>query len=133
MLSLLELKMKKDALKQQLDAVKQQLDAVDDEIRAAIAPFETKARQFADKDYGVINLELEGLKIKADLPKKVEWDQAKLADILATISRAGDDPAQYIDVKYSVPEKKYSAWPANMQAVFQPARTVKPGKATYEF
>jgi len=98
----------------------------------AIAPFELKARQSTGKDYGVINLELEGLKIKADLPKKVEWDQAKLAEINSTISRAGDDPAQYIDDKYSVAERKYAAWPAKIQAVFQPARTVKLGKPNYE-
>lgn len=129
---LAELKEKRVGLKQQLDAVKQQLDVVDDEIQAIIAPLELKARQFTGKDYGIINLELEGLKIKATVPKKVDWDQAKLADIWGAIKGAQDDPAQYIDLKYDVSESKYKAWPANIQAVFQPARTVKPGKPNYE-
>ena len=63
----------------------------------------------------------------ADLPKRVDWDQEQLAAMVERIRAAGDDPAQYVDVTYKVPERKYAAWPEAIRKGFEPARTVRPG------
>ncbi len=63
----------------------------------------------------------------ADLPKRVDWDQAQLAALVARIRDAGDDPTEYVDLAYRVPERKYAAWPEGIRAGFEAARTVRVG------
>ena len=48
------------------------------------------------------------------------------------IRAAGDDPAQYVDIAFKVPERKYAAWPDAIRAGFEPARTVRPGTLKIE-
>lgn len=68
------------------------------------------------------------MSISADLPKKVEWDQARLADITRRIAENGDDPAQYVEISYRVSESKYGAWPESLKSSFTLARTLRTGK-----
>ena len=70
----------------------------------------------------------------ADLPKRIDWDQEKLAQIARSISDSGDDPAEFIDTKLTVSERKYTALPEAWRKGFEPARTVKTGvlKVTLE-
>jgi hypothetical protein len=71
--------------------------------------------------------------IKITMPKNVAWDQAMLADAMATIRSEWEaDPTEYVDAKLSVSETKYAAWPAQIRELFTPARTVKPGKPKFE-
>jgi hypothetical protein len=48
------------------------------------------------------------------------------------IRATGDDPAQYVEIAFKVPERKYAAWPDNIRAEFEPARTVKTGTLKVE-
>lgn len=43
------------------------------------------------------------------------------------IRAGGDDTAQYVDVSFKVPERKYSAWPDGIRASFEPERTIRAG------
>ena len=71
--------------------------------------------------------------IKMTVPKNVSWDQARLADAIATIRDEWEgDPAEYVDTKLSVSETKFNAWPSAVRDLFAPARTVKPGKVKFE-
>jgi len=71
--------------------------------------------------------------IKVTVPKTVAWDHARLADAMATIRDEWEgDPAEYVEVKLSVQERKYDAWPAAIRDLFTPARTVKAGKPKFE-
>jgi len=47
--------------------------------------------------------------------------------MVARIRAAKDDPAQYVDITYKVPERKYTAWPDAIREGFEPARTVRAG------
>lgn len=85
-------------------------------------------RLAAGKDSGVVHFNDGPIRITADLPKKVEWDQKQLADITRRIVANGDDPAQYLDISYRVSETKFSAWPETLKSAFSPARTLKTGK-----
>ena len=82
--------------------------------------------------YGTVRLIDGEFTVVADLPKRVDWDQAQLAAIVERIRAAGDDPAQYVDVTIKVPERKYTAWPDNIREQFEPARTVRPGSLKVE-
>ena len=44
---------------------------------------------------------------------------------------AGDDPTEYVDVAYKVPERKYNAWPESIRLAFAPARMVRTGKPSF--
>lgn len=72
-----------------------------------------------------------GFDIKVTIPKRVEWDQAKLAGAVETITGWGENPAEYVETKISVAERKYDAWPSAIRDLFEPARTVKTGKPQF--
>ena len=48
------------------------------------------------------------------------------------IRTEGDDPAEYVDIAFRVPERKYTAWPNAIRAAFEDARTVKTGKPVFK-
>lgn len=89
------------------------------------------ARVAAGKDSGVVHFLDDGVRVSVDQPKRIEWDQAKLAEIAARITAQGEDPSEFIDVTYKVSESKYNAWSAAMREPFERARTFKPGKPTF--
>ena len=82
----------------------------------------------AGKDTGVVHFDDGRIRITADLPKKVEWDQAKLGDITRRIAANGEDPAEYVEISYRVSETKFNAWPETLKTAFASARTLKTGK-----
>jgi hypothetical protein len=85
-------------------------------------------RQFARKDTGTVRLEDGDFTVVVDLPKRISWDQSKLAALAERIRTAGDDPSEYIDNTFKVSERKYTAWPDAIRRRFEPARTVRPGQ-----
>lgn len=89
-------------------------------------------RQAHAKDTGTVRFDDGDFTVVADLPKRVEWDQDRLAAMVARISDAGDDPAEYVDLAYKVAERKYAAWPEAIRQGFEPARTVRPGTLKIE-
>jgi hypothetical protein len=89
------------------------------------------ARRADGKDTGMVRLEDGEVTVIADLPKKVEWDQAALRKMVARIRAAGDEPAEYVETSFRVSERKYGAWPAAIREGFEAARTVKPGKPSF--
>jgi hypothetical protein len=70
--------------------------------------------------------------IKITVPKRTEWDQEQVAKAVDTIKGWGENPADYVDTKLSVSESRFKAWPPAIRDLFEPARTVKPGKAKFD-
>ena len=56
------------------------------------------ARADAEKDFGVARFVDGEVTIVADLPKKVEWNQRDLADLVERIKAEGEDPRDYVEV-----------------------------------
>lgn len=102
------------------------------EVRYATRAAE--ARRACGKDTGTVRLSDGDYTVVADLPKRVDWDQEKLAQITQNIADSGEDPAEFIDTKLTVSERKYGALPEAWRKGFEPARTVKVGalKVTLE-
>ncbi|MCA3575511.1 MAG: hypothetical protein IOC86_16450, partial [Aestuariivirga sp.] len=90
------------------------------------------ARADAGKDFGVVRFTDGDVTVVADLPKKVEWDQRELAELVDRIKAEGDDPSDYVEVSFRVSERKYTAWPTPIRNAFERARTVRTGKETFE-
>jgi hypothetical protein len=85
------------------------------------------ARHAEGKQTGTVRLMDGDFTVIADLPKRVEWDQAKLAAMVERIRTSGDNPADYVEVSFKVRERNYTSWPAAIRHGFAGARTVKTG------
>ena len=90
-----------------------------------------EARAALAKDTGTVRFTDGAITIVADLPKKVEWDQGKLAALVETIRASGENPTEYVEISISVSERAYGAWPDAIRRAFEPARTLKTGKPTF--
>ena len=56
------------------------------------------ARGADGKDFGIARFDDGCVTVVAELPKKVEWKQDLLADIVDRIAADGEDPGEYVDV-----------------------------------
>jgi hypothetical protein len=103
-------------------------------LEARYAARAAEARRDCGKDTGTVRLVDGQFTVVVDLPKRVDWDQGSLAATVERIRAAGDDPAEYVEINYRVPERAYAAWPEAIRQGFAPARTVRTGslKVTIE-
>lgn len=101
-----------------LDAAK--LQRYGEQARAAL--------RASGRDFGTAHVRDGALHVKYELPKKVTWNQAILKEMAERIVAAGDKVEDYIDIKLSVSETRYSNWPQALQQQFAAARTVEEGK-----
>ena len=106
-------------------------DRLTDALHARFGEAAAAARRAEGKDTGRARIETEGHEILADLPKRVEWDQARLVTALNALREWGEDPADYVGTDIRVAESRFTAWPPKLQALFTPARTVATGRPTY--
>jgi hypothetical protein len=83
------------------------------------------------KSSGTVRIEDAGVVVIADLPKKVSWDQDRLAAMAARIAASGDDPTEYLEIAYRVSERRFGAWPEAMREGFAAARTETTGKPVF--
>ena len=114
-----------------LEASKKAKDWIDGAIALRFADHVQALRREAGKDTGTVRFEQDGVTVVADLPKRVDWDQALITGVVERIRAAGDDPTQYVDIAIKVPERKYTAWPESIRTAFAPARTVRTGKPSF--
>lgn len=84
------------------------------------------------KDTGTVRFEDNGVTVVADLPKRVDWDQDTLAGVVELLSAEGEDVRHYVEITFKVSERHYGAWPPHIRKVFEPARTVRTGKETFQ-
>ena len=84
----------------------------------------------AGRDFGTAHISDGPLHVKFELPKKVTWNQTILKEIAERIVASGDKVEDYIDIKLSVSETRYTSWPTTLQQQFAAARTVDEGKPT---
>ena len=128
-----QLAMLKETADQQLTQAKTVSDWLDGAISLKYAERAAECRHEAGKDTGTIRFEDGDVTVIADLAKRIDWDQAKLAQIAENIASAGEDPAEFIETTLRVSERKYTALPESWRKGFEPARTVRTGKPKFRF
>ena len=121
----------KGAADQQLTQSKTVSDWLDGAISLKYADRAAECRHDAGKDTGTIRFEDSGVTVIADLVKRIEWDQAKLAGLVERIRADGANPTDYVDISYSVSERKYNAWHTDIRQEVEHARTVRTGKPKF--
>lgn len=89
-------------------------------------------RRNKGNDTGRVSFEDGECVVRADLPKKVTYDQAALTRAVQVIrDEWKEKPGDYVNLKIEVSETKYNAWPPTIRDLFTPARTVGTGKPSY--
>jgi hypothetical protein len=110
-----------------------EMTAVMDQIRTVYFDKLKQLRDLSGKEFGVVHLALDGIKVSETVPKKVTWDQEKLNELFDRIATAGDDPRVYMKMELKIGEKEYEKFPAEIKTVFAEARTVTPGAPSIKF
>jgi hypothetical protein len=126
-----QLALVKDEADERLRAAKTLCDWLDGAIALKYGDQAQEARRAGGKDTGTVRLQDGPVTVVAELPKRVDWDQAMLAGLVERIRSDGADPAEYVDIAFSVPERKYTAWPRDIRQEFEPARTVRTAKPKF--
>lgn len=126
-----QLALLQEAAQKDLQRAKMVSDWLEGAIALKYTDRATECRRDAGKDTGTVRLNDGNVTVTADLPKRIDWDQALLAQIAENIASAGEDPAEFIETKLSVSERKYGALPESWRKGFEPARTVRTGKPKF--
>jgi hypothetical protein len=115
-----------------LDHARRVMNRLDGALDLKYGARASDARVAGSKATGTVRFRDGDFVVIADLPKRVRWDQQRLAEAVEIIRRDWtDDPAQYVRTELKVAETAYSAWPAAIRQLFEPSRTVETGKPTY--
>ena len=78
------------------------------------------------QDTGTTHILDAGYDITVEVGKETKYEPKGLADLVAKIEATGGDPREYVEIKYSVSEAKFKAWPQTLRAPFEALRTVTP-------
>jgi len=119
-------------LGQLADWLKKEQAKVHTAMQQRFEELERAARAETGKDFGTVRFSDGLLSVSIDKPKRVSWDQKQLAEIAKRIAASGDRIEDYLDVEFSVPESRFNNWPTSLREQFEAARTVKPGKSSYD-
>ncbi len=119
-------------LDQALDWLKRARTKFDTALESAYGERIKDERFSVGKDFGTVRIDDGALRVSADTPKRVSWDQSQLAEIARRIAASGDRVEDYIDIEFSIPESRFNALPPAWRDQFAPARTVKPGKQSFK-
>jgi hypothetical protein len=119
-----------------LEEEKALLKIVENRLRDGVATrYATQAadiRKGLGKDSGTVRVTDGEFVIVANLPKKVSWDQAELTRIVAMIRNDWNmDPAEFLTVKYDMPESRFKALPPTIAKQFEAARTFETGRESF--
>ena len=100
-------------------------------LHARFAGRAAEVRAALGKMSGTVTMRDGDCTIRADLPAKVEWDQAKLHAACDALEARGETVGELVRIKVEVAEAKYKAWPSSIRGLFEPARTVSHGRPSY--
>ena len=121
-----------DEAAEALERTRRVKDRLDGALDLKYGARASAARAAGGKATGTVRFQDGDFVVIADLPKRVRWDQQRLAEAVEIIRRDwNDDPAQYVRTELKVAETAYGSWPAAIRQLFEPSRTVETGKPTY--
>jgi hypothetical protein len=112
--------------KEELEVIKREISMLESDLYLATKDDINSAYKEKGSAFGVVHIG----ELVVNIPKKVSWDQKRLAELYKGISLSNENPSDYIKVTYDVSEAKYNAWPEAIRSTFDEARTVEPGKVT---
>ncbi len=127
-----ELMQERQKIEQEIAVLEAQLANVNTDIADLLAMQLETVRKAQGKEFGSVNVVSEGYRITETIPKRVKWNQKKMAEIFQTIKQHGDNPFDYMKVELGVSEKVYYKLDAGTRGVFDEARIIEKGRPSLE-
>ena len=84
------------------------------------------------KDTGTVHISDDDIVIISNLPKKVEWNQEKLSQIIEKLLSEGWNIQQLATREFKVSERKFNDLPSGVRAQLEEARTINVGKESFK-
>ena len=88
-------------------------------------------RRFQERT-GTVRFAQGAFTVVAELPKRVDYNQAKLRAAVEELRLRGEDPNDYVAFEISVPESNWHGFTPGIRELFQDARTVKSGRQSFK-
>lgn len=102
------------------------VEKIDEQILVATRDKVQQMYALSGKQFGSVTIDGgDGISIKADIKKTVEWDSAALMKVASGLSWGVVE--QTFDIKFKVPEKVYAKLDGPLLAAIDAARTTKYG------
>ena len=111
---------------------KRQKDWIDSAISLKYQEQSCNIRNLNDKITGTINFNDGDFKVTSNISKRIEWNQERLKEAVSEIKEFGDNPYEYVNISYKVPESNYNSWPEHIKKFFRPARLLKTSKESFK-
>ena len=112
-----------------LDAAKRLKEWLEGAIARRYADAAAMVRRAEGQDTGPVRFEGGAVVVAADLLRLFRGRVG--AALVERIRAGGENPADYVDIGFKVPERKYTAWPTAIREAFAAARTVRTAKPTF--
>ena len=84
-------------------------------------------RRELGRTFGEIRLQEDGLEITEDRPMVLEWQKDKLKEYAKRIAANGGNPEDYMDIDYTISEKKYCSLGDEARKSLNAAGNIRPG------
>ncbi len=85
-----------------LRSTKSAKDWLDGAISQKFSSRAAECRRAEGKDTGSARFQDGSVTVVAELPKRVDWDQPLLAELVERIKSDGDDPREYVEISFKV-------------------------------
>ena len=106
--------------------------AVNQELQRRFQERAAQVRSSQAKSTGTVRFAHGDFTVVAELPKRVDYDQAKLRAAVEELRMRGEDPNDYVAFEISVPESNWHGFSPGIRELFQDARTVKAGRQRFK-
>jgi len=125
-----ELFERRNELKEKISGLRDELKDVEDQLSDTYLPMARDMLRANNKDFGSVKLTDGNRRLKANVAKKVVWDQDMLRDALGEMSN--EDARHYGKLTFAVEERKFTAATPTIQRVLEECRTTDVGRFTIE-
>lgn len=121
------------AIQKQIEALIVQADNIRKWLNGALqlkygSRLDARRRELK-RPYGEICLNEDGLQIVEDRPMLLVWQEEKLREYAARIAANGGNPEDYMDINFTISEKKYASLSSEVRKSLNAAGNIRPGKA----
>ena len=121
---------RRDELKAGIVQLRDELKDVELQLSDLFLPLARDSLRADGKDFGTAHIVEGNVRMKANIGKKVTWDQGTLRDTFNSMTP--ENAQHYAKLTYAVEERKYTTAPPAIKSTLEDARTTEVGRFTVE-
>jgi len=121
---------RRDELKAGIVQLRDELKDVELQLSDLFLPLARDSLRADGKDFGTAHIVEGNVRMKANVGKKVTWDQGALRDTFNSMTP--ENAQHYAKMTYAVEERKYTTAPPAIKSTLEAARTTEVGRFTVE-